>query len=98
MFLESEGGWFGAEFPQLARKGESLDPDPRMGGDDDEAVSQPKKPLPKAKRLHLKRKHQPKPLRRRVKRNHISIKEAGCYAAPLYKTVCYVVLFTCIKW
>lgn len=27
MYLESEGGWFGAEFPQLARKGESLQPD-----------------------------------------------------------------------
>ncbi|MDQ3279686.1 MAG: hypothetical protein M3Q06_15275 [Bacteroidota bacterium] len=28
MYIQSEGGWFGAEFPQLARKGESLAPDP----------------------------------------------------------------------
>jgi hypothetical protein len=27
VYLQSEGGWFGAEFPQLARKGESLAPD-----------------------------------------------------------------------
>jgi hypothetical protein len=26
-YVESEAGWFGAEFPQLARKGESLEPD-----------------------------------------------------------------------
>lgn len=27
MYIQNEGGWFGAEFPQLARKGESLLPD-----------------------------------------------------------------------
>jgi hypothetical protein len=27
IYLPSEGGWFGGEFPQLARKGESLEPD-----------------------------------------------------------------------
>jgi hypothetical protein len=27
MYIESEGGWFGADFPQVARKGESLEPD-----------------------------------------------------------------------
>jgi hypothetical protein len=56
MFLESEGGWFGAEFPQLARKGESLDPDPRVGADDDEAASQPKKPAAKSKAPAPKKK------------------------------------------
>lgn len=35
MYIQSEGGWFGAEFPQLARKGESLAPDP-TGKDEDE--------------------------------------------------------------
>lgn len=27
IYLPAEGGWFGGEFPQLARKGESLEPD-----------------------------------------------------------------------
>ena len=27
MLIEKEGGWFGADFTQLARKGESLEPD-----------------------------------------------------------------------
>ncbi|HEU4901907.1 MAG TPA: hypothetical protein VFT06_03920, partial [Flavisolibacter sp.] len=27
MMIEKEGGWFGADFTQLARKGESLEPD-----------------------------------------------------------------------
>jgi hypothetical protein len=35
MYIQSEGGWFGAEFPQLARKGESLAPDP-TGKDEEE--------------------------------------------------------------
>lgn len=30
MFIEKEGGWFGADFPQLARKGESLEPDAKV--------------------------------------------------------------------
>lgn len=36
MFIESEGGWFGADFPQLARKGESLAPDATPGEDDED--------------------------------------------------------------
>ena len=27
VYLPAEGGWFGGEFPQLAKKGESLQPD-----------------------------------------------------------------------
>ena len=30
IYLPSEGGWFGGEFPQLAKKGESLEPDTAM--------------------------------------------------------------------
>ena len=30
IYLPSEGGWFGGEFPQLAKKGESLEPDTEM--------------------------------------------------------------------
>ena len=29
VYLPAEGGWFGGEFPQLAKKGESLQPDPK---------------------------------------------------------------------
>lgn len=38
MFIQSEGGWFGAEFPQLARKGESLAPDPSADEDDEDTA------------------------------------------------------------
>lgn len=38
MFIQSEGGWFGAEFPQLARKGESLAPDPSAEDDEEETA------------------------------------------------------------
>ena len=38
MYIQSEGGWFGAEFPQLARKGESLAPDPSAEQDDEESA------------------------------------------------------------
>jgi hypothetical protein len=34
IYLPAEGGWFGGEFPQLARKGESLEPDQPKGGTD----------------------------------------------------------------
>ena len=37
MYIESEGGWFGAEFSQLARKGESLAPDPSAEDDEEDA-------------------------------------------------------------
>lgn len=52
MYIQNEGGWFGAEFPQLARKGESLEPDPSAEGEDsavmmEEAPAQ--KPAAKAK-------------------------------------------------
>lgn len=40
MYLESEGGWFGAEFPQLARKGESLAPDAETAVESDNAMPQ----------------------------------------------------------
>jgi hypothetical protein len=40
MFIQSEGGWFGAEFPQLARKGESLAPDPSAEDDEAEDVAE----------------------------------------------------------
>lgn len=49
MYLQSEGGWFGADFPQLARKGESLEPDAEQA--DEEVAPAPKKkgPAPKGK-------------------------------------------------
>ena len=40
MYIQSEGGWFGAEFTQLARKGESLEPDaPVFSAEDSAAMS-----------------------------------------------------------
>ena len=44
MFLPDEGGWFGGEFPALAKKGESLEPDddPADSGIDSVAVETPK--------------------------------------------------------
>jgi hypothetical protein len=42
VFLPTEGGWFGAEFPQLARKGESLAPD-KVEGQDAEGMPAPQK-------------------------------------------------------
>jgi citrate lyase gamma subunit len=49
MFIESEGGWFGADFPQIARKGESLQPDPESGENDAEDVAEQMKKEPGAK-------------------------------------------------
>lgn len=37
VFLPTEGGWFGGEFPQLARKGESLEPEKEEVFDDAKA-------------------------------------------------------------
>lgn len=54
MFIESEGGWFGADFPQLARKGESLAPDPEPA--DEEAVMPP---APEKKKSGTKEKKAP---------------------------------------
>lgn len=43
-YFPTEGGWFGGEFPQLARKGESMAPDPEMTDSiDSVAVPQPQK-------------------------------------------------------
>jgi hypothetical protein len=39
MWIEKEGGWFGADFPQLARKGESLEPDKSDLAEADEMMS-----------------------------------------------------------
>jgi hypothetical protein len=39
MFIESEGGWFGADFSQLARKGESLAPDVAMNDEEDSTTT-----------------------------------------------------------
>ena len=48
MFIESEGGWFGADFSQLARKGESLEPDamplPKEAQDAMDEATAPVKP------------------------------------------------------
>lgn len=53
MYIESEGGWFGAEFPALARKGESLEPDQAQAEEEDEmeetAVVEAPSNKPKAK-------------------------------------------------
>lgn len=52
MYIESEGGWFGAEFPQLARKGESLEPDPSKDEDDEDTaimMEEGEKPAAKTK-------------------------------------------------
>lgn len=38
MYIQSEGGWFGAEFTQLARKGESLEPDAPVFSPEDSAA------------------------------------------------------------
>ena len=44
MYIESEGGWFGADFSQVARKGESLEPDQEGAVKDETTVSQKKTP------------------------------------------------------
>lgn len=44
MFIESEGSWFGADFPQLARKGESLQPDAEPTDEGDDIAAQQKTP------------------------------------------------------
>jgi hypothetical protein len=61
MYLESEGGWFGADFSQIARKGESLEPDPEVSESDtittitdSEAVAAPPKGRGKTKQPAVK--------------------------------------------
>lgn len=64
MYIPGEGGWFGAEFSQLARKGESLAPDvekvladPTNFGDDTAtvAVPVPKENAPKGETSGVKK-------------------------------------------
>ena len=47
VYLPAEGGWFGGEFPQLAKKGESLEPDMEM--DDMTIVDSVRAETPKTK-------------------------------------------------
>lgn len=67
MYIQSEGGWFGAEFPQLARKGESLTPDAtaKEEGDEDEATvtkeAPAKKPVAASKAKAAAKKPAAKP-------------------------------------
>ena len=44
MFIESEGGWFGAELPQLTRKGESPEPSREDNVKKEKAATQKKTP------------------------------------------------------
>lgn len=61
MYIESEGGWFGADFSQVARKGESLEPDLEMSEADtvttrtaSEAGAEPLKKKNKTKQPSVK--------------------------------------------
>jgi citrate lyase gamma subunit len=45
MYIQSEGGWFGADFAQLARKGESLEPDASASLPDDSRVMVEDEPI-----------------------------------------------------
>lgn len=49
MYIESEGGWFGADFTQVARKGESLQPDEEAADHAEAAPQDKKEPATKSK-------------------------------------------------
>lgn len=66
IFLPTENGWFGADFPQLARKGESLAPDKVSESAATDEMPAPKKPATPAKKAPVKKTGTKAPVKKKA--------------------------------